>query len=316
MHSMLNFVLFTGGLWLMVLTNSEAEKWSWPVSGKDRDKEASNRKDVYYESISGSGEGNGRIRVPSSYQDYNDRRPYAQQYQVRESTTNKPKPLSDEFSNEFTASGESYNGNNRYQPNRFGTPQSQANDYPGFGYPQQGSFGVGPYSQFGPGGFPGAQHYPVGGASGYPGQFPIHGGNPLGYPQQNNLANGLLVGPGGPTGIIGRPGFSPYQGGGYPGVGGGYPQQGGYSGHPGYPPRQPFGFEGQHNSLGAQHNGFGGGQFNPAFAGSGGFGGGNPYGGGINPYNQQFGSSPYGPYYDSQGKNSAVKKVEKSAKSN
>lgn len=139
--------------------------------------------------------------------------------------------------------------------------------------------------------------------------------DPLGYPQHNNLANGLLVGPGGPTGIIGRPGFSPYQGGGYPGgsyPGGGYLGGGGGLTHPGYPPRQPFGFEGQHNSLG-------GGQFNPAFAGgAGGFGGGiNPYSGGINPYNQQqFGGNPYGPYYDSQGKNSAVKKVEKSAKSN
>ena len=40
-------------------------------------------------------------------------RPYAQQYQVKESSTNKPKPLSDEFSNEFTASGENYGGNNR-----------------------------------------------------------------------------------------------------------------------------------------------------------------------------------------------------------
>ena len=225
----------------------------------------------------------------------------------------------------------------RYPPNRFGTPQSQHNDYPGFGYPPQGGFG-GPYSQFGPGGFPGSQHYPANGASGYPGQFPVHGGSndgvadiflhflqkfipgPLGYPQQNNLANGLLVGPGGPTGIIGRPGFSPYQGaGGYPGggysqhPGSGYSQHpgSGYSQHPGYPPRQPFGFEGQHNSLG-------GGQFNPAFGGGpGGFGQGiNPYGGSINPYNQQFGGNPYGPYYDSQGKNSAVKKVEKSAKSN
>lgn len=71
---MMNFILFTGGLWLMVLSNSEAEKWTWPVSGKDRETEASNRKDVYYESISGSGDRNGRIRVPSSYQDYNDRR--------------------------------------------------------------------------------------------------------------------------------------------------------------------------------------------------------------------------------------------------
>lgn len=46
---------------------------------------------------------------------FSHHRPYALQYQVRETTTNKPKPLSDEFSNEFTASGENYSGNNRWE---------------------------------------------------------------------------------------------------------------------------------------------------------------------------------------------------------
>jgi hypothetical protein len=41
------------------------------------------------------------------------RRPL-QQYQVKEPTTNRPKPLSDEFSNEFTSSSENYNNNNRW----------------------------------------------------------------------------------------------------------------------------------------------------------------------------------------------------------
>jgi hypothetical protein len=40
------------------------------------------------------------------------RRPQYQQYQTKESTTKRPKPLSDEFSNEFLASGENYAGNN------------------------------------------------------------------------------------------------------------------------------------------------------------------------------------------------------------
>lgn len=304
MHFIPNFILLTGGLWLMAHSNSESEKWSWPASGKDREKEASDRKDIYFESINGSGERNGRIRVPTSYHDnrYGDRRPYSQQYQVKESTTNRPKPLSDEFSNEFTASGEGYGGNNRYPPlnfpNRFGSPTSQQNDFSPFGYQQHGGAG-GAYPQFGPGGYPGGQHYPIGGnVAGYPGQFPIHGGNPHGYPQHNNLANGLLVGPGGPTGIIGRPRYPHFQGG-YPGGPGGYPHFGG-----GYP-QQPYGFEGQHNGLG---NGL----FNPALGG--GYGGIDPYNQQY-PFNPQFGGGPYGPQYDTQGKNSAVKnKVEKSAK--
>lgn len=42
-------------------------------------------------------------------------RPAQQQYQVKETTTNKPRPLSDEFSNEFT--GENNNNNNGYNSN-------------------------------------------------------------------------------------------------------------------------------------------------------------------------------------------------------
>lgn len=42
-------------------------------------------------------------------------RPLQQQYQVKETTTNKPRPLSDEFSNEFT--GENNNNINGYNSN-------------------------------------------------------------------------------------------------------------------------------------------------------------------------------------------------------
>lgn len=42
-------------------------------------------------------------------------RPLQQQYQVKETTTNKPRPLSDEFSNEFT--GENNNNINGYNNN-------------------------------------------------------------------------------------------------------------------------------------------------------------------------------------------------------
>jgi hypothetical protein len=43
------------------IANSESEKWSWPTSAKDR-------KDIFYESVSGN-ERVGRIRVPTSYYD-------------------------------------------------------------------------------------------------------------------------------------------------------------------------------------------------------------------------------------------------------
>lgn len=102
-------------------------------------------------------------------------------------------------------------------------------------------------------------------------------GSSAGLGGQGNPANGILVGPGGPTGIIGRP----YYGQGYP--------QHGFGGF-GYGPQANFGFEGQHNGLGP-------------FQGS--------------PYGNQFGGPGgfQGPLFDkSNTKNLQVKKIEKSAK--
>lgn len=130
--------------------------------------------------------------------------------------------------------------------------------------------------------------------------------------QQYNLANGLLVGPGGPTGVLGRPyGRFPYAGG--AGGFGGYPnQQFGGGGH--FPGQQFGNFEGQHNGIGFNPAFAGGaGNFNPAFGGGAGFGG---------PFNQQFGPAQFPgaglgqgqrPFYDSTNQNSAIKnKIEKS----
>lgn len=97
-----------------------------------------------------------------------------------------------------------------------------------------------------------------------------------------------MVGPGGPTGIIGRPRF-PHQGfgnfqGSYPG------QQFGFG-------QQQFGFDGQHNGLGPYN------QIGPQYPGA--------FPGGA--FNPQFSGGPYqGPQFDSTNKNSAVKKIEKS----
>lgn len=106
-----------------------------------------------------------------------------------------------------------------------------------------------------------------------------------GYPT-NNIANGILVGPGGPTGIIGRPYGNRY--------GGGFP--GGFGQHA---------FEGQHNALGSP---FGGG-----FSGS-------PYGSGfggpqfgIGALNPQFQGGFPGQLFDPNTKNLQVNKIEKSA---
>ncbi|KAG5673411.1 hypothetical protein PVAND_003463 [Polypedilum vanderplanki] len=277
--TLLNLVILTGSLWTIVLSNAESDKWSWPTSVKSQQVSvADNRKDIFYERFDDNPKSE-RIRVPTSYYDSgSNRRPHSQQYQVKESSTNKPKPLSDEFSNEY--SGENYgNAGNRFPPalnfpNRFG-PQAQqhSGDYPSqFGY-------QGPYNpQFGLGGGFGTYPQQFPGAFGqYPGQqFP---GNYYGGYQ--NPANGILVGPGGPTGIFGRPRY-PHYGGSF-----GYPQQFGHFGS----------FDGQHNNIGP---------YNPAAAG-----------GFANPYNQQFGGGQFyggGPLYDSQSKNSALKnKIEKSA---
>lgn len=109
----------------------------------------------------------------------------------------------------------------------------------------------------------------LGGHGGFPGAQHGHRSHP---------ANGILVGPGGPTGLIGRP------------YGQGYPQQG-FGGF-GFDPKANFGFEGQHNGLGQ-----------------------GPYQG--SPYGNQFGGPGgfQGPLFDPANfKNLQAKKVEKSAK--
>lgn len=107
----------------------------------------------------------------------------------------------------------------------------------------------------------------LGGHGGFPGAEHGHGNHP---------ANGILVGPGGPTGIIGRP------------YGQRYPQHG-FGGF-GYDPQANFGFEGQHNGLGPYQ----GSPYGNQFGGAGGF---------------------QGPLFDpANTKNLQVKKIEKSAK--
>lgn len=179
-------------------------------------------------------------------------------------------------------------------------PQGQypQSGFPNGGFPPQGGYpqGVGGYpsafngpqgpirgqyppnlygNNFGPSG---GRPYPgnIGPISGNPGHVPIlvGPGGPTGIigrpgygPNRVHPANGVLVGPGGPTGIIGRP--TGIQGGfGGPGIGG-------------------FGPLGGHvpNVPGAYNNGFGGG-FGPI----GGPAVGVPYnsGGGVRPYAAEF----------------------------
>ena len=124
-------------------------------------------------------------------------------------------------------------------------------------------------------------------------------GPSAGFPPTNHISNGILVGPGGPTGVIGRP-----YGGSFGGYGNQYPQQ--FGGHPGagYGNGPGFGgFDGLNNGIGGGPYGWGG----------------SPYGG-----NNQFDGSPYNqfrgqggfqrPLFDSAQQNSPVKKIEKSAK--
>lgn len=74
--SMKNFYSFTVySAWMLSLfwllptvsmANSESEKWSWPTSPKQEPERSNSRRDIYFENVSG-GEKNGRIRVPTSY---------------------------------------------------------------------------------------------------------------------------------------------------------------------------------------------------------------------------------------------------------
>lgn len=125
-----------------------------------------------------------------------------------------------------------------------------------------------------------------------------------GFPLKNNFGgngNGVLVGPGGPTGIIGRPyrGY-PGQGQAYPGQFGGFQGSHGAGAYPGgYPGAGGFGFGPQagYSGFEGQHNGIGG-QFGRPFGQQGGFVGGFP-----------------GPLFDpAVTKNAQLNKVEKSAR--
>lgn len=117
---------------------------------------------------------------------FSNRRPL-QPYQVKEPVNNRPKPLSDEFSNEFTENGENFNNNGiRWEKIILGllkpsiqtdiplnSPQQSANIPNRFGAQQNNDFG------FGGAGFPGGHGggFPGGFPGQYPGQFGIgHGG--------------------------------------------------------------------------------------------------------------------------------------------
>jgi hypothetical protein len=137
-------------------------------------------------------------------------------------------------------------------------------------FPGQGINGLS--NGFGHGGFPNYNNNfnpAIQGHSAHSGFPPIHsqqGGYPnVGFPPHNDLRNGILVGPGGPTGIIGRP----YGGGGYgifPGAGLGHGQQHyggggvGFNGPHGVGFNQPGGFGGIHPQGGGIYGGgYGGG---------------------------------------------------------
>uniref|UniRef100_A0AAG5DJJ7 Uncharacterized protein n=1 Tax=Anopheles atroparvus TaxID=41427 RepID=A0AAG5DJJ7_ANOAO len=191
-------------------------------------------------------------------------------YEVKETTTKRPsfaRPQNDEFSGEF---GE---GN---QSNDFGINQK----FGGAGTSLiNGQFGPNPYG-INPG-FSGSGAFPFQGGNAlgggyYPGQH-IGGGYGGGLGGYGAGGNGILVGPGGPTGIIGRPyPRFPYNGPGYHPGGTGYPYGGGFGnpafgGQPGgfFPPGgyAPGGFFQQQQPFGPRPFGaFGGGpQYGPQF---------------------------------------------------
>lgn len=127
-----------------------------------------------------------------------------------------------------------------------------------------GQFAPNPFNSFhGIGGVPGPFYGGSGIASGhYPGQYVNGGGVGLGY---GSGSTGILVGPGGPTGIIGRPyNRFPYGGGYFPGSGA-QPFSGGF-GNPYGPVRVPFlpGFY-QQSFNGPRPSFYGPNQFGPQF---------------------------------------------------
>lgn len=153
------------------------------------------------------------------------------------------------------------------------TPRSGQNDEISNDYPDYSEFGNN--AAFGYGGGPQQAQF-SGGYGGRP--YPRPGHNPL----QGHPSNGVLVGPGGPTGIIGRPRPNNYYNNGYGGnnfgpqgfgsgdFGGGFPQGAGF-------PGQGFGAQGlpgQGQGFGAQGLPGQGPGFPGGFSGQQGFGGG------------------------------------------
>ncbi|XP_049544072.1 protein tfg-1-like isoform X2 [Anopheles darlingi] len=214
---------------------SAQERWSWPngeVNGASAIKSDSNtnrfqvRSDVLAFQGSSLSTSERKRNTPGLRQG---------RYEVKEGVTRRPnaKPENDEFSGEF---GE---GN---QQNDFGFNQKF-----GGGGPINGQYVPNHFNSIhGIGGIPVPFNGGPGIGSGhYPTQHFNAGGVGLGY---GNGGNGILVGPGGPTGIIGRPYNRFLYGGGYfPGSVGlpggfGYPPYGSPVGAP-FPPgfyQQPF----------------------------------------------------------------------------
>ncbi|XP_058828141.1 uncharacterized protein LOC131688029 isoform X2 [Topomyia yanbarensis] len=295
---------------MLVSINAE-EKWSWSKNG-----EASGNRNP--------GNGNiGKLNVRSDVIEFQEPKRFNDgakdfrqgRYEVKESATRKPnpgRPLSDEFSGEVS-------GN---KPSDYGLNQR-------FGGLNNGQYPINPYG-INPGFGSGGPYFGGGGGIGYSNQG--FGG---GYGGNFGGANGILVGPEGPTGIIGRPnkGYGGYPGGGYPtggfgpygnNFGGGFGNHGGFGnqggfGRPGgyypqaggYPGGGYYGGQGSYGpgqfgagQFGGGHFGtgqFGPGQFGPSQFGSGPVGGLGQIGG--------FGGGPFGPQFD-QAKQS-TKKIEK-----
>ncbi|XP_037950364.1 spidroin-2-like, partial [Teleopsis dalmanni] len=118
-----------------------------------------------------------------------------------------------------------------------GAQNDEIEDYPENENPNVGTRNYNPYNpnNFNAGQVTGFNNYPNGGFAG-PGASGV-----------GSAANGILVGPGGPTGIIGRPQnqyFPPANGqypGGFPGQTGiNFPQVGGFPGYPGQFPQLGF----------------------------------------------------------------------------
>nr|XP_040225911.2 heterogeneous nuclear ribonucleoprotein A3-like [Anopheles coluzzii]XP_040225912.2 heterogeneous nuclear ribonucleoprotein A3-like [Anopheles coluzzii] len=272
-------------IFAVILTVTAQERWSWSGGGNnDNSNNAKNDADRYNvrsDMLEFQGTGS---QAAASNEKRNTLAVRKGRYEVKETTTKRPsfsRPQNDEFSGEFG------DGN---QSNDFGFNQKF-----GGGGLINGQFGPNPYGinlgqQGGVGGFPFQGGNALGGAGFYPGQPHLGGGyGGLGH---GSSGNGILVGPGGPTGIIGRPyNRFPYGGAGYYPGGNGYPYGGGF-GNPTF-------------------NGHPGGFFSPGGYPSGGYFP-QPFGvGGIGP--RPFGSFPggsqFGPQFDQTRQ--ASKKVEK-----